>query len=124
MPSRWAFEALVTLGGHGEDVANDPCWQLSEAERAALSDEARAACTCLGSSVLDVCEFPGIQSFATQAENRTQAVTLAEGRLAVDHDSYGPIYDVNVVSRWLALLAISGGLIVIILAIQRLKDRL
>ena len=52
------------------------------------------------------------------------AVTRAEGRLAVDYDAYGPIYDVPVWTRWLALLGISGGLIVIILVIQRVKDRL
>jgi hypothetical protein len=41
----------------------------------------------------------------------------------VDHDSYGPVYDVGVLSRWLALLAISGGLVIIVIVIQRFKDR-
>jgi hypothetical protein len=130
MPSRWAFEALVTLGGHGKEVAHDSCWQLSEEERAALSPEAKASCVCLGPNILSECDFPGIQAFAPPAdaqspdESLAAAITRAEGRLEVDFDSYGPVYDVNVASRWLALLAISGGLIVIILVIQRAKDRL
>ncbi len=127
MPSRWAFEALITLGEHGKDVADDACWQLSSEERASLSDSERAACTCLGPNVLSVCEFPGIKAFAAPAgaseEIQQQAVTRAEGRLEVDHDSYGPVYDVGVLSRWLALLAISGGLVVGIILIQRIKDR-
>lgn len=130
MPSRWAFEALITLGGHGEEVAHDSCWQLSEEERAALSPEARASCVCLGPNILTECDFPGIQAFAPPADapdregSLAAAVTRAEGRLEVDFDSYGPVYDVNVASRWLALLAICGGLVVIILIIQRAKDRL
>jgi ABC-type multidrug transport system ATPase subunit len=128
MPSRWAFEALITLGGHGKDVARDRCWQLNEAERAALSDEERAGCTCSGANLLETCNFPGIRAFAPAGVRdpaiEAEAVTRAEGRLAVDYNSYGPIYDVNLLSRWLALLGISGGLIVIILVIQRIKDRL
>lgn len=131
MPSRWAFEALVTIGAHGKDVAKDPCWALSAEERAALSPEERAACTCLGPNAVTVCKFPGIQAFAADAsapgeppEAAALAVARAESRLAVDQEAYGPVYDVNVLSRWLALLAISGSLIVIILVIQRAKDRL
>jgi hypothetical protein len=77
---------------------------------------------------LETCNFPGIRAFAPAGVRdpavEAEAVTRAEGRLAVDYNSYGPIYDVNLLSRWLALLGISGGLIVIILVIQRIKDRL
>jgi hypothetical protein len=127
MPSRWAFEALITLGEHGKDVAHDACWQLSPEERANLNESERVACTCLGPNVLSVCEFPGIKAFAVPdgaaVEAQQQGVTRAEGRLEVDHDSYGPVYDVGVLSRWLALLAISGGLVIIVIVIQRFKDR-
>jgi hypothetical protein len=127
MPSRWAFEGLITLGGHGKDVARDACWQLSDEERAALSDEERAGCVCLGPGMFETCDFPGLLAFApadvADPAEVSEAVTRAEARLAVDVDAYGPIYDVNVASRWGALLAISGGLIVVILVIQRIKDR-
>jgi hypothetical protein len=129
MPSRWAFEALITSGGHGKAVADDACWaKTTAAERASLTAEQKGACACLGPNLFDRCPFPGIQAFRRNAGQgagaEQRAVALAEGRLEVDHDAYGPIYNVGLASRWLALGLISAGLIAIIVALQRFKDRL
>jgi ABC-type multidrug transport system ATPase subunit/pSer/pThr/pTyr-binding forkhead associated (FHA) protein len=130
MPSRWAFEALITIGGQGADLANDPCWaNTTPEERRAMTPEQKASCACLGPDLFDRCEFPGIRSYLAPGEPgpdgsiSDRSVALAEGRLEVDYDSYGPIYDVNLLSRWGALLAISVALIGIILGIQRLRER-
>jgi len=112
MPSRWAFEALISAGGHGK--------QATEA-------------ACQGASILTECSFPGIQGIASSAQaelssdepavSTETAVTLAEGQLAVHVDSYGPIYDINVATRWLALLLISVGLTGGLLGVQLVRER-
>jgi ABC transport system ATP-binding/permease protein len=59
--TKWPFEALVTITDIGTDVANDDCWKKSKAERAALSEQDKAKCECLGPNVFSKCEFPGIR---------------------------------------------------------------
>lgn len=64
MGTKWAFESLVTISGLGKDVANDPCWQLSEEERDALTDqEKEERCSCMGANMFTRCSFPGIRDF-------------------------------------------------------------
>ncbi len=128
MPSRWAFEALTTLGGHGTDVANDRCWlDTTPEQRAAMTPEEKQACTCLGESIFESCGYPGVQSqralVAAGGAGASSAVLLAEGRLEVGYEGYGPVYDVNVPLRWGALVVIITALGGIIYGIQRLRDR-
>ncbi|MBM4431883.1 MAG: ABC transporter ATP-binding protein, partial [Chloroflexi bacterium] len=62
--TRWAFESLVTVSGMGRDVAEDPCWQLPEAQREALGEEEQLrCCQCLGPNVFRDCNFPGVRDF-------------------------------------------------------------
>ena len=58
--TKWPFEALITITGWGQDVANDPCWALSEQDRKELSEKDKEKCPCLGPSLFETCEFPGI----------------------------------------------------------------
>lgn len=135
MPSRWAFEALITQGGHGQDVADDACWQLPEGEREALTAEQKQGCDCMGESVFSACNFPGIRKYESAVQGGidagldedaalAQAVASAESRLAHENDYYGRIWDINVLTRWVMLLVISASLVAIILAIQHVRGRL
>jgi hypothetical protein len=51
----------------GSDVAADPCWKLTKAERDLLSLEQKTAfgCKCMGLAVFDPnsCNFPGVGQF-------------------------------------------------------------
>jgi hypothetical protein len=62
--TRWAFEGFVRISGIGEDVVNDPCWQLPKDERDDLSqeDKDQRGCRCMGVHMFDQCYFPGIRS--------------------------------------------------------------
>jgi ABC transport system ATP-binding/permease protein len=61
--TKWPFEALVTITGIGTDVAEDPCWQKSEAERNKLTEtEKNKQCQCLGSQLFNKCKFPGLKA--------------------------------------------------------------
>lgn len=62
--TRWAFEALVRITGIGDDVVNDPCWQLTKEERDDLTqeDKDRLGCECMGKNLFAECHFPGIRS--------------------------------------------------------------
>uniref|UniRef100_B8HVR2 FHA modulated ABC efflux pump with fused ATPase and integral membrane subunits n=1 Tax=Cyanothece sp. (strain PCC 7425 / ATCC 29141) TaxID=395961 RepID=B8HVR2_CYAP4 len=59
--TRWAFGAMVTLTEVGQDVAQDPCWQLSEPTRKALTEAQKQSCQCLGPQIFSRCNFPGIK---------------------------------------------------------------
>jgi ABC-type multidrug transport system ATPase subunit len=62
--TRWSFEALVRIVGIGEDVINDPCWQLPKDQRDDLTqdDKDRLGCKCMGKQMFELCYFPGIRS--------------------------------------------------------------
>jgi ABC-type multidrug transport system ATPase subunit len=63
-PSRHAFEALVTAGGHGRALWQDGCLNQPEEARRAMSEaEKRQFCTCLGAGLFTKCNFPGIRRF-------------------------------------------------------------
>ncbi len=75
--SRWSFEALVRISGIGDDVANDPCWQLPKEQWDDLTqeDKDRLGCRCMGKQMFEQCYFPGIRNPAfynptTQAQLR------------------------------------------------------
>ncbi|MGC9524348.1 MAG: FHA domain-containing protein [Limnospira sp.] len=70
--TKWPFEALVTITGAGQDVAADACWQLSEAERDALTEEQKQDCSCFGPSLFKECNFPGILSKYNPAVDEDQ----------------------------------------------------
>lgn len=65
--TRWAFQDFAGLTGMGSDVAADPCWSLTKAERDLMSLEQKSAfgCKCMGVAVFDPnsCNFPGIGQF-------------------------------------------------------------
>ncbi len=66
--TKWAFESLVTISGMGKDIADDPCWQMSEEEREELTDEEKEKqCNCMGVSIFKDCNFPGIHDFYNPA---------------------------------------------------------
>ena len=62
--TKWPFEALSTLSKAGVDIAEDPCWQdvtsgkVKEYED--IKDERKKDCKCMGESVFNQCQFPGI----------------------------------------------------------------
>jgi energy-coupling factor transporter ATP-binding protein EcfA2 len=62
--TRWSFEALVKISGIGDDVVDDPCWQLPKDQRDDLSqdDKDRLGCRCMGQKMFELCYFPGIRS--------------------------------------------------------------
>lgn len=62
--TRWAFEALVRITGIGDDVINDPCWQLPKTQRDDLTqaDKDSLGCRCMGKEMFVQCYFPGIRS--------------------------------------------------------------
>jgi ABC transport system ATP-binding/permease protein len=70
--TKWPFEALVSITGIGKDVAQDPCWQLSEAKREQLSDADKARCQCLGPNVFKSCNFPGIRNTFVAEVNQAE----------------------------------------------------
>ncbi len=73
--TKWPFEALVTISGLGTDVVNDPCWQLSKAERDNLSEsEQLRQCKCLGANVFVQCQFPGIKDSYDPAVDEPEPV--------------------------------------------------
>jgi ABC-type multidrug transport system ATPase subunit/pSer/pThr/pTyr-binding forkhead associated (FHA) protein len=65
--TRWAFESFIGITGMGSDVAADPCWQLTEELRDAMTLEDKAAngCNCMGAAVFTPgsCNFPGIGQY-------------------------------------------------------------
>jgi ABC-type multidrug transport system ATPase subunit/predicted component of type VI protein secretion system len=77
--TRWAFDSLVRISGIGEDVIQDPCWQLPKSQRDDLTQDDKDAlgCRCMGKQMFTECYFPGIRSqdfYNTQ----TQAQLAAE----------------------------------------------
>ncbi len=65
--TRWAFEGFIGITGIGSDVAADPCWQLEEDVRDAmtLEDKEVYGCNCMGVAVFDPnsCNFPGVGEY-------------------------------------------------------------
>lgn len=70
--TKWAFESLVTISGMGEDVENDPCWQLPEEEREKMTEEDKSSCNCLGPNIFTKCDFPGIRSYYDPAVEQAE----------------------------------------------------
>jgi ABC transport system ATP-binding/permease protein len=65
--TRWAFEGFIGIVGIGSDVAADPCWQLDEELRDAMTLEDKAAngCRCMGAAIFTPgsCNFPGVGQY-------------------------------------------------------------
>jgi len=65
--TRWAFQSFVGISGMGSDVAADPCWQLDESLRDAmtLDDKAANNCRCMGVAIFTPgsCDFPGLGQY-------------------------------------------------------------
>jgi hypothetical protein len=58
---------MIGIVGMGSDIAADPCWQLDEEVRDAMSldDKVARGCRCMGPAVFDPdsCSFPGIGKY-------------------------------------------------------------
>jgi hypothetical protein len=67
--TRWSFQEFIGLTGIGSDVASDPCWKLTVAERDMMTLEQKElfGCKCMGLVVFDPnsCSFPGIGQYFT-----------------------------------------------------------
>jgi ABC transport system ATP-binding/permease protein len=74
MPSRWAFEALTTQGGHGKMLVADACWKLPKEQRDALTEEQKNQCTCMGANIFKKCDFPGIRSYYDPAVDQPEPI--------------------------------------------------
>ncbi len=65
--TRWAFESLIGITGIGSDVAADPCWELPEDLRDAmtLEDKTNLGCRCMGAAIFapGSCNFPGVGQY-------------------------------------------------------------
>jgi hypothetical protein len=62
--TKWASQTLVAISGIGKEFTEDPCWQLSEDERDALTEEEKnEKCPTMGVSIFTNSNFPGIQDF-------------------------------------------------------------
>jgi ABC transport system ATP-binding/permease protein len=76
--TRWAFQAIMGVGGAGTDVAADACWALPDDQRAALTPEQKEdpSCPCMGATMLEpgVCSFPSIGRFRTAAMDAPEPV--------------------------------------------------
>lgn len=60
--TKWSFESLVTISDLGKDIAQDPCWSLSEKERKNLSKKQKEKCPCSGKNLFKLCNFPEIKN--------------------------------------------------------------
>ncbi len=78
-PSRYAFEALLTASGYGQDVASDICWQLPADQRSALTDFQKQGCTCMGTNLFSLCRFPGIRNFYSFVIEQPEPVSPQAG---------------------------------------------
>jgi len=77
--SRWLMEAFVRVSEMGTELANDPCWNLPEQQRKALSDEQKAVCPCMGSNMFALCaDFPGMLSDERYSAAAKRALSQAE----------------------------------------------
>lgn len=189
MPTRYTFEALVTVSGYGTDLARDVCWALPENQRQSLTDQQKQPCPCTGTNIFSQCNFPGARRFFTPAnqsplaepipntglnnipvqplprpgetlnqylgdvnnytlqmeayqgnvsnymnslrqfmddsslrqQQTSHAVGGAEALIEAQADGYGPIFNVNLTSRWLTLLGISLVLMILLTVIQTKK---
>lgn len=61
-------------------------------------------------------------AYVAWKERHDRPIITAEGRLEIEHDNFGPIYDVNVAGHWLVLLGFVAALTAAILGIQKAKD--
>jgi ABC-type multidrug transport system ATPase subunit/pSer/pThr/pTyr-binding forkhead associated (FHA) protein len=79
--TRWSFQDFIGLTGLGSDVASDPCWKLTAAERDMMTLEQKDlfGCKCMGLAVFDPnsCSFPGIGQYFTAQINQEAPVQPA-----------------------------------------------
>jgi ABC transport system ATP-binding/permease protein len=59
--TRWSYEAMVSLSGLGQDVAQDACWKLPDSARQGWTEADKKNCRCLGPHIFERCYFPGLK---------------------------------------------------------------
>jgi hypothetical protein len=79
--TRWAYQDFTGLTGMGADVAADPCWKLSEAERDQMTMEQKEifGCKCMGLAIFnpDSCNFPGVGQYYTMEIDQSAPIEPA-----------------------------------------------
>ncbi len=79
MITTWSFESLVTISGMGKDIADDPCWQMSQEKRDELTDADKdGQCNCMGVNVFTNCNFPGIRDYYDPAVDEPEPMKPIE----------------------------------------------
>jgi ABC-type multidrug transport system ATPase subunit len=77
--TKWAFESLLTISGLGRCVADDDCWQLTDNQRNALTEEYKLSnCDCTGTNIFSRCTFPGINEYYNKAVDEPEPVKPAK----------------------------------------------
>jgi ABC transport system ATP-binding/permease protein len=59
--TRWSYEAMVSLSGLGQDVAQDACWKQPDSVRQDWTEADKKNCQCLGPHIFERCYFPGLK---------------------------------------------------------------
>jgi ABC transport system ATP-binding/permease protein len=59
--TRWSYEAMVSLSGLGQDVAQDACWKQPDSIRQSWTESDKKNCQCLGPNIFERCYFPGLK---------------------------------------------------------------
>jgi ABC-type multidrug transport system ATPase subunit len=95
MSTRWAFESLVSITGIGDNVVNDPCWQLPKAQRDDLTqeDKDQRGCRCMGQQMFEHCYFPGILStdfYNAQVQSQLSAPEPAKPQTPTPYPTFTP----------------------------------
>jgi ABC-type multidrug transport system ATPase subunit len=120
MLTKYPFDSLVFLSGLGADLAKDPCWQKTKQQRKGLSEQETSVCNCYGKDLFTECKFPGL---GRVERSSFFPADLLKGRLLIQgiYDSYGDIFNINLLVTWLSMLIVIVGIAGILFLIQSVK---
>lgn len=120
MLTKYPFESLVTLSGLGEDVGKDPCWEKTEQQRKALSEQETTVCNCYGKNVFKQCKFPGLGTIERSSLiwNDVYKARQLIGNL---HKSYGEIFSINIMVSWMQMCGLIGAIAILLFVFQLFK---
>ncbi len=72
--TRWSYEAMVSLSGLGQDVAQDACWKQPDSVRQKWTESDKKNCQCLGPHIFERCYFPGLKKEYDPVVNQPEPV--------------------------------------------------